>query len=89
MSNCGCGGYKKKETVGKFVKQDKGEWCPSTTGPLLPTMTGWEVLYKRCASQRSRSQIGLPLLPVPKPGEHVQVFRMKRDCNKDFYFEKC
>ena len=25
----------------------------------------------------------------PKPGEHVQLFRMKRDHNKGFYFEKC
>ena len=25
--------------VGKFVKQVVREWCPSTTGPLLPTMT--------------------------------------------------
>ena len=25
----------------------------------------------------------------PKPGEHVQLFRMKRDCNKGFYSEKC
>ena len=25
--------------VGKFVKQVVSEWCPSTTGPLLPTMT--------------------------------------------------
>ena len=25
----------------------------------------------------------------PKPAEHVQVFRMKRDPNKGFYFEKC
>ena len=25
--------------MGKFVKQDVREWCPSTTGPLLPTMT--------------------------------------------------
>jgi hypothetical protein len=39
--------------VSKFVKQDVRERCPSTTGPLLPTMTdsllapGWEVLYKR------------------------------------------
>ena len=38
--------------MGKFVKQDVREWCPSTTGPLLPTMTdsllapGREVLYK-------------------------------------------
>ena len=40
--------------VDKFVKQVVREWCPSTTGPLLPTMTdsllapGQEVLYKRC-----------------------------------------
>jgi hypothetical protein len=39
--------------VGKFVNQVVREWCPSTTGPLLPTMTdsllapGREVLYKR------------------------------------------
>ena len=25
--------------VGKFVKQVVREWCPSTKGPLLPTMT--------------------------------------------------
>ena len=25
--------------VGKFVKQVVREWCPSTTGPLSPTMT--------------------------------------------------
>ena len=39
--------------VGKFVKRVVREWCPSTTGPLLPTLTdsvlasGREVLYKR------------------------------------------
>ena len=38
--------------VGKFAKQVVREWCPSTTGPLLPPMTdsllapGWEELYK-------------------------------------------
>ena len=26
---------------------------------------------------------------IPKPGEHIQLFRMKRDRNKGFYFEKC
>ena len=37
----------------KTLKQGVGKWCPSTTGPLLPTMTdsllapGREVLYKR------------------------------------------
>ena len=25
----------------------------------------------------------------PKPGEHVPLFRMKRDRNKGFYSEKC
>ena len=39
--------------VGKFVKQVVREWCPSTTKPLLSTMTdsllapGRGVLYKR------------------------------------------
>ena len=39
--------------VGKFVKHVVREWCPSTTGPLLPTMTnsllapGREVPNKR------------------------------------------
>ena len=38
--------------VGNFVRQDVREWFPSTTGPLLPTMTdsllapGRGVLYK-------------------------------------------
>ena len=27
--------------VGKSVKQAVRDWCPSTTGPLLPTMTAW------------------------------------------------
>ena len=25
----------------------------------------------------------------PKPGEHVQLFRMERDCNESFYSENC
>ena len=25
----------------------------------------------------------------PKSGDHVQLFRTKRDCNKGFYSEKC
>ena len=39
--------------VGKFLKRVVREWCPSTTGPLLPTVTdsllahGRELLYKR------------------------------------------
>ena len=39
--------------VGQIVEQDVREWCPSTTRPLLPTMTdsllapGWEALYKQ------------------------------------------
>ena len=27
--------------VGRFVQHDVREWCPSTTGPLLPTVTEW------------------------------------------------
>ena len=27
--------------VGNFAKQVVREWCPSTTGPLLPTMIEW------------------------------------------------
>ena len=46
-----------------------------------------------CPSQRCLSRIGLPLLPVPtrapSPGEHVQLFRMKRVRNKGFYSEEC
>ena len=78
--------------MGKFVKEDVRELCPSTTGPLLPTMTDsllashQEVLYKRCPSQRSLSQISARAKNKegPKPGEHVQLFRMERDRNKGF-----
>ena len=76
--------------IGKFAKQVVRERCPSATGPLLPTMTdsllarGREVLYKRyrhfCPCQEQEG---------PKPGEHIQLFRMKRDHNKGFYSEKC
>ena len=83
--------------VSKFVKQVVREWCPSTIGmgPLLPTMTdslnapGQEVLYEQYQmvslypSARAKNKKG------PKPGEHVQLFRMKRDRNKGFYSEKC
>ena len=60
------------------------EWCSSTTGPLLPSMTdsllapSCELLYKWYHS----GELG-------KPGEHVQLLRMKRDCNKGCYSEKC
>ena len=46
--------------VGKFVKQVVREWCPSTTGPLLPTMTDSSVhLHKhkhtaKCPNQDLR-----------------------------------
>ena len=36
--------------VGKFVKQVVREWCPSTTGPLLPTMTEWAGYLVRCVT---------------------------------------
>ena len=87
--------------VGKFVKQVVREWCPSTTGPLWPTMTdslfapGQEVLYKRYHTR----ELSVPKVPETdwaatsaraknkrgrKPGEHVQLFRMK-----GFYSQKC
>ena len=45
--------------VGKFVKQVVREWCPSTIGPLLPTITdsllapSQEELYKKGPSSES------------------------------------
>ena len=59
--------------VGKFGKVVVRERCPSTTGPLLPTVTdsllvpGQEVLYKQCH----------------------HFYHFLRDRNKGFYSEKC
>ena len=85
--------------VGNFVKQVVREWCSSTTGPLLPTVTdsllapGREVLYKRYHT----GELSVPKVPQPdwvaisarnkkgpKPGEHVQFF-----CMKGFSSQKC
>ena len=85
--------------VGKFVNQVVREWCPSTTGPLLPTMTlpapGQEVLYQRYHA----GKLFVPKVPepdraatsaraknknAPKRGEHIQLFRMK-----GFYSQQC
>ena len=87
--------------VRKFVKQVVREWCPSTTGSPLPTMTGSlvapdrEVLYKRYHT----GELSVPKVPEPdraatsacaknkkgpKPGEHVQLFRMEGS-----YSQKC
>ena len=45
------------------------------------------MLYKRTSvtttSTRAKNKKG------PKPREHVQLFRLKRDHNKAFYSEKC
>ena len=46
--------------VGEFVKRVVREWCPSTTGPLLPTMTDTLPLPGRCYTS------GTTLLPVPR-----------------------
>ena len=126
----------------KTLKQGVGKWCPSTTGPLLPTMTdsllapAREVLYKRyhtgelvpatilgpsdvwclchvfedtlyltrglMEDSAVPSNLSVPKVSnsdgaatsarakeSPKPGEHAQLFRMKRDRNKGFYSEKC
>ena len=56
--------------MGKFVKQDVRELCALTTGPLWPPWlllflhVAKEVPYKRCPSQRSQSEVRVPLLPV-------------------------
>ena len=82
--------------VGKFVKQVVREWCPSATGPLLPIMTdsllasGREVLeVRRCCTSGTTTSAHAKNKNGPKPGEHVQIFHMKRDNSKSFYFEKC
>jgi hypothetical protein len=76
------------------------EYCPSTTGPLLPTMTDSLLAPGHDASIQA---VSVPKVPKPdqaaisacaknqegpKPGEHVQLFRMERDHNKGFYSEK-
>ena len=107
------------------------EWCPSTTGPLLLTMTDSLLALGRPHSMRLvvappphhhalpfllvgsdvtpvmedsavPSNLSAPKVPElvqaassarakksPKPGEHAQLFRMKRDRRKGFYSEKC
>ena len=84
--------------VGKFVKQVVREWCSSTTGPLLPTMTdsllapGWEEIHlpARCKQYHHfcpcQEQEGPQAWDL---GRHAQIFRMKRDHKKGFYSEKC
>ena len=51
--------------VGKFVKQVVMEWCPPTTGPLLPPMTDSLLArglgYKRYHHLRAKNKKG------PKP----------------------
>ena len=74
--------------VGK-LKQVVREWCRSTKGPPVPTMTdsllapGREVLYMRyhlfCPCQEQEG---------PQARGACSIFRMKRDRNKGFYSEK-
>ena len=76
--------------VGKFVKRVVREWCPSTTGPLLPTMTDSLLpLAGRCYTSGTTSSFRAKNKKGPKPLEHVQLIRMKRDHNKGFYSQKC
>ena len=77
--------------VGNFMRQDVREWFPSTTGPLLPTMTDsllapgrgvlYKVRHKGCHFCPGEGQGG--------HGEPVQLFRMKRVRNKGVYCEQC
>ena len=79
------------------MKQVVREWCPSTTGPLLPTMTdsvfvlGRVVLYERYHGGEllEVTILGPSMEEGPVRGEHVQLFCMKREPNKGFYSEKC
>ena len=76
--------------VDKFAKQVVREWCPSTTGPLLPTMTdtllapGWEVLYKRyhhiCPCQEREG---------PQARGACSTFTHEAGPQQGFYSEKC
>ena len=49
--------------------------------------------HQICPSPRCLSGMWLPLPPLPtgapSPGKMVKFFRMKRQCNKVFYHEKC
>ena len=55
--------------VGKFVKQVVREWCPSTTGPLLSTMTdGLGIL---CLGTRYRHFTILSRAPNGVSNEHL------------------
>ena len=69
--------------VGKVVKQVVREWCPSTTGPLLPPMTdsvlapGREVLCKRyhTGDLVEAAVLGLST-EAPKPGTATRAFAL-------------
>ena len=68
--------------MGKFVKQDVREWCPSTTGPLLPTMTdsllarGREVLYKQ---YHTGELVEATILAPPTEGDDFVRLKYKRN----------
>ena len=61
-----------------------------TTGPPLPTLTDSCLhLARRCSSSSTTTSARAKNKKGPKPGEHVQLLRMKRDHNKGFRSEKC
>ena len=65
--------------VANCVKEDVREWYPSTTASNLsiPKVPEPDVAAISACAKSS-----------PKPGEHVQFFKMKRDRNKGFCSEK-
>ena len=74
--------------VDKFVKQVVGEWCPSTTGRCPPCLILCLHPAGRCYTSSTTTSACAKNKKGPKPWEHVQLFRMKRDHNTGFYSEK-
>ena len=87
--------------VSKFVKQVVREWCSSTTGHLLPTMTdsplapGRELLYKWYHT----GELSVPKVPEPDRAVTSAHAKNKKGpkpgehvqlfCMKGFYSQKC
>ena len=72
------------------IKQVVREWCPSTTGLPLPTITDSLLAQAgRCYPSGTTTSARATNKKGPKPSVHVQLFAVKRDHNKGFYSERC
>ena len=71
--------------MGKFIKQDVREWCPSAKGPLLPTMTdsllapSREVLSKRYHTGELATILG----PSTERDDFVRLKYTRNGCDYD------